>query len=553
MDFEQAERRFQELQKQRDDGLLDEAAFRVEVAKLLLRDQQGVFWMLDADHGTWFCNRGDGWTAGDPHTGPRPEAVLAEGRRQRTAWLVITGVALAAVLSVVGTALWPGGRPSPAPPAPTPTAGTGVRVTIASPTEGSQVALGQMVAIESTLEGAPDLQAVARVECSVNGEVVAAQPVRAQLQPGQASFPLSLPWRPAHVGRYRVEVTALSDTGMPLGAAAITVTAVEAPAGARSGLACVPDAVFVADVTIAPGTAFPPGARMDKVWQVHNSGTCAWGRGYELSLVEGDPLGAPEVVPVPPTAAGERADLAITFWAPDLPGSYANAWQLQAPDGQFFGPLLPLTIQVEVQAAQSLPPAAPGHLRATPTDDGRAVLLTWEDRSDNEEAFRIYRADIEASIGLAPANAGQFVDQRVTCGRTYHYTILAFNAAGTSPSSEVAQVTLPACVPADTPPTLLLTVVPTQVVAGAAFTITFQAGDDLGVIQVIVWGEETGEPALDMGQIFTCTGLLCTGAWPITDTAELSATLGLYAVARDSSGQNSALARATVVVRRAEE
>lgn len=548
MTFEQAERRFRELQKQREDGVLDEAAFRVEVAKLLLRDRQGVFWMLDADRGTWFCNRGDGWTAGDPHLEPGPEAVLAEGRRRRTTWLVVTGVALVAVLGVVGTALWPKGRPLPGSPFPTLTAGTGVRVTIASPTEGSQVAAGQVVAIESTIEGLPDLQAVARVECSVNGEVVAAQPVRAQLQPGQVSFPLSLPWRPTRVGRYRLAVTALSDEGATLGAAAITVTAVEAPAEARPGLACVPDAVFVTDVTIAPGTAFPPGARMDKVWQVHNSGTCAWGVGYELSLVDGDPLGAPEAVPVPPTAAGEHTDLAITFWAPDTPGSYANAWQLQAPDGQFFGPLLSLTIQVEVEAVKSLPPAAPGDLRATLTGDGQAVLLTWEDRSDNEEAFRIYRADVEAGIGLAPANAGQFVDQKVTCGRTYRYTILAFNAAGPSSGSQVAQVTLPACVPADTPPTLLLTVVPTQVVTGAALTITFQAGDDLGVVQVIVWGEETGEPALDMGQIFTCTGLLCTGAWPITHTAELSATVVIYAVARDSSGQNSALARATVVV-----
>ncbi len=549
MDFDRAERHFQELQKQRNSGALDEAAFRVEVAKLLLRDRRGVFWMLDADSGTWFCNRGEGWTPGDPHAEPCPEAIPPGGRRQRAAWLVVMGVALLAVLGIVGTALWQKGKPSPKSPLPTLAAGTGIRVTIASPANGSQVAPGQAVVIESTVEGVPDLQAVARVECTVNGEVVAAQPVQAQVQPGQVSLPLSLPWRPTRVGHYRVAVTALSDEDTLLGTAAITLTVVEAPAEVRPGLACIPNADFVADVTIAPGTVFPPGARMDKVWQVHNSGTCAWGVGYELSRVDGDPLGAPEAVPVPFTAAGERTDLAITFWAPDTPGTYANTWQLQAPDGQFFGPRLSLMIEVEVQATESLPPAAPGNLQARLVENGQAVLLTWEDRSDNEDAFRIYRADVEAGIGLAPANAEQFMDLRVMCGHTYRYTVIAFNANGPSPGSEVAQITLPACAPADASPTLILTVTPTQVVAGEAFTITFQAGDDLGVFQVIVWGEETGEPALDMGQIFPCTGLLCTGAWPITHTADLSATLAIFAIARDSSGQESELARATAVVR----
>ena len=321
---------------------------------------------------------------------------------------------------------------------------------------------------------------------------------------------------------------------------------------------CTPDATFVADVTIPPGSAFPPGARLDKVWQVRNSGSCAWGVGYELVLVEGDSLGAPNAVPVPPTAAGDLADLAVTFWAPDQVGVQANLWQLQAPDGQFFGPDLPLSVVVEPLAQEGAPPVAPANLQAALVAGGSAVRLTWADRSDNEDAFRVHREDIEASIGLAPADTGQFVDEDVICGHTYRYSVVAFNAAGASPPSPVAEVSLPACTPPDAPPTLILTVVPTRVVTGEAFTIVFQAEDDVAVAQVTIQGQATGDPALDAGQVFPCSGPICAGSWPIAwsasepATATVTTTLEIVALARDSSGQESAPARTTVTIRPAE-
>ena len=535
MNIEEAERRFRELQRQRDRGDLDEATFRVEVAKLLLRDQQGTFWMLDADSGTWFCNRGEGWTAGDPHGEPGVEAGPAQGQGRRRVWLAVAGAVLLATLGVVtGWGFWRRGGPWPGPSSPAPTADTGIRVTISSPADGSQVVPGQVVAIEATIVSITDLRPVARVEFSVNGEMVAVQAVRAQIQPAQSSLPLSQPWRPPAVGLYRVVVTALSGESSPLGAAAITLHAVERPAGAQPGPACTPDAAFLADVTIAPGSAFPPGARMDKVWQVYNSGSCAWGMGYELVLVDGDPLGAPGAIPVPSTLAGERADLAVTLWAPDTPGRYANAWQLQAPDGRFFGPRLTLTVSVEVQAVENRPPTSPANLRAALSEGGQAVLLTWEDRSDNEEAFRIYRTDVEASIGLAPANARQFVDRRVTCGHTYRYMVIAFNATGPSPASEVAQVTLPPCPPADAPPTLLLTVVPARLVAGQILTIAFQAGDDLALGPVIAWGGKTGEPELDPGMFDSTSPPLPIGV-KLSDSSRTSGACGQASTGVDAA------------------
>jgi hypothetical protein len=287
---------------------------------------------------------------------------------------------------------------------------------------------------------------------------------------------------------------------------------------------------------------------MDKVWQVRNSGTCAWGVGYQLARINGEAFGAPGSVSVPPTAAGETADLVVTFDAPLQAGTYTNTWQLQTPNGTRFGPELTLSIRVEVEAETNLPPDAPGQLQATVIEDGAAVQLTWLDQSVNEDAFRVYRNDMDASIGLAPANAEQFVDRTVTCGNTYLYRVLAFNAVGVSAFADAAEVTLPPCTQTDAPPSLVLTVVPTQVVESGTFTVAFQAIDDIGLTQVALQGQSTGNEELDAGLLFPCEETICAGSWPVTvslstlavtPTAEISATLTIVGIARDSSEQES--------------
>jgi hypothetical protein len=102
----------------------------------------------------------------------------------------------------------------------------------------------------------------------------------------------------------------------------------------------------------------------------------------------------------------------------------------------------------------------------------------------------------------------------------------------------------------------MLSVVPTQVLVSELFTITFEASDDVDMDLVIVWGEQSGEPDLDMGRLFTCTQAVCTATWPITVGPEIldarpaggSVPLTVLAIARDSSGQESELVRATVAI-----
>ncbi len=560
MDLEQAELRLKELNTLRDLGQLDDDTYRVEIAKLLFRDERGAFWMLDADEGTWFCNRGTGWEPGNPHAEQPSEAYLSaleRTRKRRRNWGVALGIALVLLLVALGAVvLWQWPLTAPIALEPTPTLGVSAQVTIASPAAGSQVILDQEAAVESTIDSPTGINFVERVELRIDGQTVDTQLVEARLQPGQTSLPLSQPWLPSTAGEHKMAVVALSASGQTMGEAAITLNVVESSAVALPDPVCVPDATFVADVTIPPGTAFPPGSRMDKVWQVRNGGSCAWGVGYELVLLEGEDLGAPNAVPVPPTAAGEAADLAVTFFAPDEVGLINSVWQLQLPDGVFFGPTLTLNIEVQALAEESLPPAVPVQVRAEVSADGDAVWLTWKDESDNEDAFRVYRQDSEASIGLAPANSELFVDEAVTCGNTYRYGVVAFNAAGASAIGETAEVVLPPCAPADEPPTLSLSIVPTQVLATETFTVAFEAKDDLGVLQVSLWGEDTGNPLLDQGQVFTCTDVVCTGEWPVTFwstrtelvdlwaqgevlTEGLTLTLTFAGVALDSSEQES--------------
>jgi hypothetical protein len=447
MDPQGAERQFQRLRKLYERGELDEQAFRFEIAKLMLRDGQGAFWMVGPE-GTWYRNQGSGWVEADPEKDYREGPDVGSSRRRpHRSWAArALGLAVFFVMVTLGVLAW---QRWPAVPwgAPSPTAASDstVVVTLSSPAEGAVVAVGQEVGVESMLRAEPDLRRVDRVDLRVRGQIVGSQPVGSRVEAGQTSLPLSLPWRPTAVGEYELTVAVLSTTGERLGEDTITLFVAEAPGETLPEPNCTPDAAFLSHVTIPPGSTFPPEARMEKIWQVRNSGTCAWGVGYDLVRVAGAQLGAEEVVPAPTAVAGERLNLEITFQAPEATGSYTSAWQLRDPEGMFFGPTLMLAISVEAQAAETQPPTPPEDVQAIVIEGGNGVQLTWVDRSDDEDAFRIYRDDVEASIGLVPADTEVFVDRSVACGNTYRYSVVAFNAAGASAPEEAQPVTMPPC------------------------------------------------------------------------------------------------------------
>jgi uncharacterized metal-binding protein len=95
------------------------------------------------------------------------------------------------------------------------------------------------------------------------------------------------------------------------------------------------------------------------------------------------------------------------------------------------------------------PPQAPDSLRAEPAGDSR-VALQWEDRSDNESGFGIYRernGQIER-IGFAARDSTNFEDSGAEPGASYLYKVRAENENGASAAAEasfsVAEIASPA-------------------------------------------------------------------------------------------------------------
>jgi hypothetical protein len=69
-----------------------------------------------------------------------------------------------------------------------------------------------------------------------------------------------------------------------------------------------------------------------------NNGTCTWKTSYRVVLVSGDMMGGHNLMPLPrEVAPGETIDLAMTFKAPLILGSYRGNWQIRNDKGEIFG------------------------------------------------------------------------------------------------------------------------------------------------------------------------------------------------------------------------
>jgi hypothetical protein len=149
-------------------------------------------------------------------------------------------------------------------------------------------------------------------------------------------------------------------------------------------------AIFVADLGLADGTAVPPDAPFRKVWRVRNNGSCAWPDGIELVPISGDAIPGPSRVQVLPAAPGHDIDIVVDLRAPTQSARYTSFWRLQAGGTQLFGAVLYLEIVVSVHAnpppiptlpsptatppsLPPLPPTATSTLTQSPTPTGQPM------------------------------------------------------------------------------------------------------------------------------------------------------------------------------------
>ena len=259
-------------------------------------------------------------------------------------------------------------------------------VVIASPPSGSQYHEGDDVAIQST---SGDATGVVRVELNVDGSVVRND---TPLSP-QTNYSLIQIWK-ATLGSHAIVVRAYNAAGMSSDPAAISIqvnsaialnnpsptatTASAAPSASPTNMpastppdvpspttgaslppaACTNNAAFVADVTVPDGTVVAAGAAFVKTWRLSNTGTCAWGVGYQFVFVSGEAMTGSPAIAVPATAAGTTVDIIVPMTAPAGAGSHVGTWSMRSAAGAVFGQL--------VTAKISVPGVPPAVCKGTP-------------------------------------------------------------------------------------------------------------------------------------------------------------------------------------------
>jgi len=368
VEFQQAQARFNHLRGQLRDGTISRAEFVQAVGQIMVYDAQGRYWTLDPRTGHWLYFDGQTWVEAPGQaqlptaqamapTGTRPPPYVEEAGGPSWLLLGIAGLTILAMCLLGGIAvaiivgLGAGGGPA---------TGEGPAVQVQSPANGAQVRAGQELIVQST---ATDAQGVTRIELWVDGTLggVTTSPD----EKGQQTLVAAQPWTFQQPGTHTIQVRARNRANAEGSSPLIAVTVVgEEPSVTPSAISptippppCANDNAFVSDVTVPDGTRVQPGAQVDKVWRLQNTGTCEWDAGYRWAYVSGEQMDAPDSVAVPATTPGQEADLRVMFTAPQTPGTYVSRWQMQAPNGALFGTVA--TLSIVVRAPSPTPTRTP--------------------------------------------------------------------------------------------------------------------------------------------------------------------------------------------------
>jgi len=406
-------------------------------------------------------------------------------------------------------------------------------VIIAAPPSGSQYRENDEVAVQST---STDSSGVARVELLVDGNLVRTDPSPSP----QVSFTLIQTWK-AIPGTHTLSVRAYNTSGAVSDPAAVSIsvvqvavpvppatafapppgvptpiptviaaTATTAPAG------CTNDAQFDRDVTVPDGTTFAAGQSFDKIWRLRNSGTCAWGTGYQFVYTGGTAMTTNTIVNTPATASGATADFKVPMTAPNTPGTYVGQWRMRAPSGTLFGSA---TVKIVVPAPAGCvgtPNIASFTASAATITAGSAVTLSWGLVTGAESA------EIDQGIGGVETPGSRTVNPPTTT--TYTLTAKCGSNVKTAKVTITVNPAPPTC--SGMPIITFFSAANTTIKAGNATTLNWGAVNnadsveiDQGIGGVATPGSASVSPSKDT--TYTLTARCATNA----DTRKVTITV----------------------------
>jgi hypothetical protein len=185
----------------------------------------------------------------------------------------------------------------------------------------------------------------------------------------------------------------------------------------------------------------PPGKGFVMTWIMKNTGDCVWDDRYKMIFDSGERLTSADTFAVMPfgytVQPGESLTITIQMSAPSAPGSYESTFKFVNAEGDN---VLITGVLTTVGTPSSGSITPPGDLRYQYSCSPGVVniTLTWKDRSDNEDGFRIYREGTK--IADLPSGSTTY-DDVLSAPGSYVYTVAAFNASGEAPINVAAETT----------------------------------------------------------------------------------------------------------------
>ncbi|MBX6379658.1 MAG: fibronectin type III domain-containing protein [Thermoflavifilum aggregans] len=127
----------------------------------------------------------------------------------------------------------------------------------------------------------------------------------------------------------------------------------------------------------------------------------------------------------------------ITVWYYQQTGGFSLtvSWAKSSGTGSFAKSAIPDSAFAETVSPSGALPTAPSNIKATALSYNK-IQLQWQDNSNNETGFEIYRATSLGGpymiVNTTPANTTQFIDSSLKPATTYYYKVQAINKNGAS-------------------------------------------------------------------------------------------------------------------------